>query len=46
MANLGDRNNQTPLMKAAQRDHMDVNALLLEQRARTDLADSSSSGTR
>lgn len=38
--NLGDKNNTTPLMKAAQRDHVDVIALLLEHCARTDLTDS------
>jgi ankyrin repeat protein len=38
--NLGDKNDATPLMKAAQRDHPDVIALLLEHCARTDLTDS------
>jgi len=38
--NLGDRNNQTPLMKAAQRDHADVVVLLLARCARTDTVDS------
>ena len=38
--NLGDRNNQTPLMKAAQRDHVDVVVLLLARCARTDTVDS------
>jgi ankyrin repeat protein len=37
--NLGDKNNTTPLMKAAQRDHVDVIALLLAHCARTDLTD-------
>ena len=38
--NLGDRNNQTPLMKAAQRDRVDVVVLLLARCARTDPVDS------
>ena len=38
--NLGDRNNQTPLMKAAQRDRVDVIVLLLARCARTDPVDS------
>jgi ankyrin repeat protein len=38
--NVGDKNNTTPLMRAAQRDHVDVIALLLEHCARTDLTDS------
>jgi ankyrin repeat protein len=38
--NLGDRNNQTPLMKAAQRDRVDVVVLLLARCARTDTVDS------
>lgn len=36
---LGTKDKQTPLMKAAQRDHVDVIALLLEHCARTDLVD-------
>ncbi|HEV8554383.1 MAG TPA: ankyrin repeat domain-containing protein [Casimicrobiaceae bacterium] len=38
--NLGDRHNTTPLMKAAQKDRIDVIALLLVRCARTDLVDS------
>ena len=38
--NLGDKNNQTPLMKAAQRDRVDVIVVLVSYCARTDLIDS------
>jgi ankyrin repeat protein len=38
--NLGGRHDETPLMKAAQRDHVDIIALLLAHCARTDLVDS------
>ncbi len=38
--NLGDRNNQTPLMKAASRDHVDIIVLLMARCARPDLTDS------
>ena len=39
-ANLGDRRNETPLMKAARKDHVEIIALLLAHCARTDLVDS------
>jgi ankyrin repeat protein len=38
--NLGDKNNQTPLMRAAQRDQVDVVVVLLAYCARTDVVDS------
>ena len=38
--NAGDRNNQTPLMRAAQRDRVDVVVLLLARCARTEPVDS------
>ena len=38
--NLGTKDNQTPLMKAAARDHVDIITLLLAHCARTDLVDS------
>ena len=38
--NLGGRHDETPLMKAAQKDHVEIIALLLAHCARTDLVDS------
>jgi ankyrin repeat protein len=38
--NLGDRHDETPLMKAAKKDHVEIIALLLAHCARTDLVDS------
>src|SRR6202171_3864290 len=38
--NLGDRHGETPLMKAAKKDHVEIIALLLAHCARTDLLDS------
>ena len=38
--NLGTKDNQTPLMKAAARDHVEIITLLLAHCARTDLVDS------
>jgi ankyrin repeat protein len=37
---LGGRNEETPLMKAAKKDHVEIIALLLAHCARTDLVDS------
>ena len=37
---LGGRHEETPLMKAAQKDHVEIIALLLARCARTDLMDS------
>jgi len=38
--NLGGRHDETPLMKAAQKDHVDIITLLVAHCARTDLVDS------
>jgi ankyrin repeat protein len=38
--NLGGRHDETPLMKAAQKDHVEIIVLLLAHCARTDLVDS------
>src|SRR6202795_3920846 len=37
--NLGGRHDETPLMKAAQKDHVEIIALLLAHCPRTDLVD-------